>query len=732
MRIVKKICLSLILILFAGNSLANDSIYVINEGNLHNLKKHLFIYEKSDLKNIENVLESRNRFKRFKIDEYSHQHNDDFWLNFKIKNLSKSEINWVISLGFFHKIEIYQFVEGKLTNKYLAGTKNSSSKFDSILKYGRDHILYLPENKTIEVFIKFSGGSASSLPMNLYSYRSYLKERSQNNMINGLFHGIIIMMILYHLLIYFSVKERSYVFYSLYLLNVSLAFLIPQGYLWPITSGEMATLGWCMIIFIQGIIGFTYLLFLQSFIQTKTTLPRWNKFFNYLKIINIIVVVIAVIMVPIKQSTDISFLMINIGVAVLIFGTLASLIPIYKLKNTISQYFVFGSLILYITALFGFIYLVVFADTSDIQQNIMKTGVIAQMLIFALGLGKKIQLTERDKQEAQLNLIAQLEENQALQTKVNRELEEKVRERTARIRQANEEIMAQRDDLENANTLLEEKNEEILHQKTLLERSHNDIKDSINYASRIQKAVLPKNKEINQFLPEHFILFKPRDVVSGDFYFVKKIGERIVILAADCTGHGVPGAFMSMLGISLLNEIVRKNISGTAADILNQLRIEIKESLSQTGAKGEQQDGMDVALCILELNECRLNYAGAYNPLWLYRNNDEANPGLMEIKADTQPVGIYLKEKPFSNHYLDLKHNDMFYLFSDGFSSQFGGGNSKTYKSKHLKEFLASINNDSATLQKIKLEEEFENWKGDNQQLDDVLIIGVRIKKPNS
>ncbi len=276
------------------------------------------------------------------------------------------------------------------------------------------------------------------------------------------------------------------------------------------------------------------------------------------------------------------------------------------------------------------------------------------------------------------------------------------------IMQRNEEITAQRD--------------EIFEQKQKIEKYSQNITASIKYAQRIQQAALPEISEINKVFDEYFIFFKPRDIVSGDFYWIKKVDGKIIFTAADCTGHGVPGAFMSMLGISILNEITAERKDLSAAGILNLLRERIKEYLKQTGKEDEAKDGMDIALCILEPRTRELQFAGANNPLYIVNKN-----GLSEIKPDRQPIGIYLKEHDFKNNIVEVKEGDKLYLFSDGFADQFGGTEGKKYMSKRFKKLLVTIYNESVSKQKSLLEEELINWKGEYSQVDDILILGVEV-----
>ncbi len=268
-----------------------------------------------------------------------------------------------------------------------------------------------------------------------------------------------------------------------------------------------------------------------------------------------------------------------------------------------------------------------------------------------------------------------------------------------------------------------EQKHKIKKQHDLVRTQKKKIEDSILYAKRIQSAVLPPNRFIQHLLSEHFIFYKPRDIVSGDFYWTKQVDDRIFIAAADCTGHGVPGALMSMLGITFLNETVNKNPDIHANEILNELRIHIISSLRQTGSTGESRDGLDIALCIIDHKKRTMEYAGANNPMYLIRNGE-----LSEIKADRMPIGIHRRAKEsFHNHVINLEKDDLIYLFSDGFVDQFGGENGRKFLSANFKKLLIDNCTGSLNDQKIVLENTFDEWKGERKQLDDILVIGFKI-----
>jgi serine phosphatase RsbU (regulator of sigma subunit) len=274
--------------------------------------------------------------------------------------------------------------------------------------------------------------------------------------------------------------------------------------------------------------------------------------------------------------------------------------------------------------------------------------------------------------------------------------------------------------LHKKNKLLEEK---VKERTAEIEAQKHEITSSIEYASRIQMAMLPMEDHFKNCFSEHFIIFKPRDIVSGDFYWIGEDEKHIFFTVADCTGHGVPGAFMSTLGISTLNEIITNKSDLKANTVLSLLREKIKKSLHQTGKEGEAADGMDVAFCILHKNRNTLEYSGAYNPLFIFQGGE-----LKEYKADRMPIGIYYGEKDtFTNYEINIKKGDTIYIFSDGLPDQFGGPDGVKYKISNLKKLLSENYYRPMSEQRHIIENEFEKWKGFADQVDDITIIGVRI-----
>jgi serine phosphatase RsbU (regulator of sigma subunit)/Tfp pilus assembly protein PilF len=266
-------------------------------------------------------------------------------------------------------------------------------------------------------------------------------------------------------------------------------------------------------------------------------------------------------------------------------------------------------------------------------------------------------------------------------------------------------------------------NLELEKKNILITEQKKEITASIEYARKIQNAILTPGDFIASLLPERFILFRPRDIVSGDFYWLTKKKDKIICVVADCTGHGVPGAFMSMLGITLLNEIVSKNVDFSANEILDELRILLIKSLRQTGREGEILDGIDIILLILDLEQQTVEFAGAHNSFFLLRDGE-----INEYKADPMPIGYQATiHLPFRKQLIQLNKGDVLYASTDGFVDQFGGPKGKRFMLKNFKTLLREIYNKSMDEQKELLNETLDNWMTESSQIDDILVMGIRI-----
>ncbi|MBA3970946.1 MAG: tetratricopeptide repeat protein, partial [Bacteroidetes bacterium] len=286
------------------------------------------------------------------------------------------------------------------------------------------------------------------------------------------------------------------------------------------------------------------------------------------------------------------------------------------------------------------------------------------------------------------------------------------------------------DELQKAFSEIEQKNDKLIEVFNIIEQNRDvlalknkEITDSIKYAKRLQEAILPTDNFIHSLLPDSFVFYKPKDIVSGDFYWFEKYQDSVLFAAVDCTGHGVPGAFMSIVGYNLLNQAVNESGISQPDLILNAVNKNITKTLRQSEEDSVVKDGMDIGLCSINKERTKLEYAGAYNSLWMVRNK-----ALIEYKADKHPIGLFVEEnlRQFTNNKIDLIKGDVIYIYTDGFVDQFGGEKGKKFKYKQLQQLLLQISDKPMEEQKAILDSTIEKWKGNLEQVDDILIIGVR------
>lgn len=523
---------------------------------------------------------------------------------------------------------------------------------------------------------------------------------------HGIILGFLLIMAIYHLFLFLLIRIKPYLYFSIYCFSAGLFYFYFNGYGYEVFGNTRLLYDSSTAILLM----LAYILFAKNYSenikQFKKSLIVFDiGIYGALLFLAIFILNSIGIRIP-TPSVWLVLPIIFVGIF-----TLFPYIFLARMNDRSSFSFLFANFsFLFFLTLFLFSFLS--GMFPSIQSYCFEAGFTFQMLIFAIDLAKKMQTTLLEQNKTQLALLEQLQVNMKLQEKVNRELEVKVKERTVEIEQQKEEIESQRD--------------LVTRQKEHIEGIHKEVTDSIYYAKRIQTAALPDEKLLNEYFSDSFILFKPKDIVSGDFYWFAKVENQIVITVADCTGHGVPGAFMSMLGMSLLKEIVSNEYMTQPDVILKRLRKEIIKALGQTGASGEQKDGMDISLCSINTETLEMQWSGANNPCMI-RKDDE----LIELKADKMPIAIHEKMDKYTLHELKMQKNNVIYLFSDGYHDQFGGPNNRKFMSVRFKELLSSISNKAMSEQKEILDKTIEDWKNSfetkYEQTDDITVMGFKV-----
>ncbi|MEA3460723.1 MAG: SpoIIE family protein phosphatase, partial [Bacteroidota bacterium] len=671
------------------------------------------------------------------------------WLRVKTVNRISEDRNYLVNLPEMGGTDSANFYllhpSGRIEEKR-SGILVPVEERDFIYKGW--HVANLPLLKDAEqtFYVRWKAESSIGAPlMHLIAQDTIIKHDRAERMVLFALLGMMLIISVFFLIFFFAILDRQYLYFSLYILFFAAFLFVAEGYLgeyqWKEKVFHSVFISSAQT-FVLSLLTICFLLFGISYLELRKNLRGWYW---------TVVVLLGLIGLRVLFLLLSSVLNFEIGgvfedVLVYTWALSVAIIPLFLLiipailriraRFKPAWYFLIANLVLVpltiITLLAITFSFTAFTVHESVLVRILEvSGVyiaaVLQILIFSIGIGEKMRLDEKERKRAQLRIIDQLKENEKLKDKVNRELEQKVQERTREISEQKEEIESQRDEIE--------------AQRDLLFAQKKEMTDSIGYAQRIQAAILPQKSYLDSVIPEYFVLFKPRDIVSGDFYWIKEIDSSIVIVAADCTGHGVPGAFMSMLGITLLNELFVEGKTSRPGDIMEQLRTKVKAMLVQEGTIRDQKDGMDMAIAVINKEKRHLQFAGAYNPLYLIRDKEQLTGKesgsdtavkrngslLFELKGDKQPIGIHWEETEFRNQVVELKENDSIYVFSDGYVDQYGGEHRKKFKTHKFKDLLLSVHSESMEKQRQIIDNTFEEWRGSNEQIDDVCVIGIRI-----
>ncbi len=615
------------------------------------------------------------------------------------------------SLNFFYRLPSGEIIEKK------SGILVPIEERDFIYKNWRAVQVTLHKGETQNFYLRWKSEESVEAPqLQAFAHDTIVRYDRFERMV--LFGFLFTMLIIsaFFLLLFAVIRERQYLYFALYIGSLAIFLFISGGYLdeyfWKETNFFLKFLEKFQP-YIMSWISIFFLLFGIAYLDLKNQLKFWYRAVVFVLTLTGIRILLVFIETLFNFNYPILLNEIFRVVWILTVGIIPLFILILPAIHRIragfrpAWYFLIANLVL-IPLIYITLYDALSTSTVlNIYQSIagklfisstMYLAAVLQILIFSFGIARKIRLDEVEREKIQKQIIDQLKVNEQLKDQVNRELEQKVQERTR------------------------------------------EITDSIDYAQRIQDTVLPGKEYLDRVLPEYFVFYKPKDIVSGDFYWIKELKNSIIIIAADCTGHGVPGAFMSMLGITLLDEQLGRIRPDAPGKILDDLRSRVKEMLAQKGEAEEQKDGMDMAIAIIDKEKNELHFAGAQNSLYLIRNSSlvkntepefeaslEGKHKLLELKGDKQPIGIHWEETEFSSIRLPLKDRDTLYVFTDGFIDQFGGKERKKFKTKRFKELLLSIQDESMDKQKDILENTLASWRGEISQIDDICIIGVRL-----
>ncbi|MBN8703551.1 MAG: SpoIIE family protein phosphatase [Bacteroidetes bacterium] len=552
-------------------------------------------------------------------------------------------------------------------------------------KYFR-FFVQLPPSSITEFYIYVkNSGEQFHVPLSIGKPTYYTQQSSNEQLIFGLYFGLIAFAIALNLFFYLVLNSRTTLFYVAYLIGLLFLQLSLTGlgfqYLWPqsvyLAKHANPIFANLSVLFLLG--------FSIFFLELKKELPKLFVVFKYITIVVFVSLVCSIL--PFEETFLASVYAINTITFLVNILILPAAYIIWKRGYKPARFFIIAFVILVV-----FVFLFILKNVGALPLNYfteygIQIGSAAEVSLLTLAVVDRFKQFKDDA-------FQRLKELNEIKTKANIELELKVKERTKEINQKKK--------------VIEEKNEEII--------------SSIRYAQRIQLALLKEETHLVDLLPEHFILFKPKDIVSGDFYWISEKGDWWYLAVCDCTGHGVPGGFLTMLGVAFLNELASSEKRMRPDEILGGLRDKFVKELKQVGTNQQTKDGMDISMVCVNKKTLEMEWAGANNPLLIIKNGS-----LLKLLPNKQPIGFYENMVPFTLHKQQLSKGDCLYLFSDGYNDQFGGPKGKKFGSKQLSEVLLNGFMLDANRQKERLIDAYITWQGNTEQIDDICIIGVKL-----
>ncbi|OJJ20526.1 hypothetical protein BKI52_18910 [marine bacterium AO1-C] len=632
-----------------------------------------------------------------------------FWVKIKVQNKSTLD-KWLLELAYptLDYVDFY-FYNGEKKQWQTVQT-GDFRPFDNRPIHNRHYVFPLDfsQNKTQYFYLKVWGDSTIQLPLAIYSPDYYFQKASRSDVVHGLLFGVLCLILAHSIFLYFSLKDLSYLYYVVFIIGSLLYFSAESGYsfqyLWTGAYWVNRVLPVGLTTMMIGGIAFAI-----RFLEIK-------KYQTILWRIAQVLLVLSAVYLVLSFFLRFKFIIQLIGYTVVFTPLImiSSGIISWRKGHLAARYFTIAWVV-YLTGIvlqflrdFGFI------SGNYVLTNTTEFAAAIEIMLLSMALGDKYNIFKKEKEGLATEMIKLKEEE-------GQRLEGRIQERTAKLVETNEMLNQTVDELDSTNDRLNRIN-------ITLGKKNADITESIQYAQFIQSSLLPSTQKLTNDFANSFVLFCPKDIVSGDFYWLGTKsweGESYkLLILADCTGHGVPGAFMTILASSLIHEIIQYQDTVDPSTILHSLDKKISETL-QTQSNTRIHDGMDLSLIVIRESDQKLTFAGAKAPLYYVRDGV-----FHQIKGSIFPIGgsnQYKKPKSFQAHELQLSSGDMLYLTSDGFQDQFGGPEGRKYLKKHFRNFLLKISQLPSAQQHNYLHREFRQWKGSNKQTDDITIIGIKI-----
>ncbi|TAE00893.1 MAG: hypothetical protein EAZ97_04580 [Bacteroidetes bacterium] len=684
----------------------------------------------------------------FKKDLPKNQKTDWCWLKIDLKTEEQETKNWVMTFAAQDSIEFYIKALDSTQKAFQMPVCKKSGKLIPLRRkdYAKTNtnipaiIFELLPQKNYIIYVRLKLTTQIEIAEQTKYEQNYGEFLQEHHLFQGIFQGVMLIMALYNLLIFVINRDKVYGYYTLYVFCVAFYFMCMTDFLLP---KWLANDPWALeIVSFTGIIQFVfYSQFSLLFIKAKEYTPKWNKALQKISAFVTLFVCLSIFNIIFHYffadqnswTNSVYDFLVSLDFFVILFISVALAAYTIKLcfvKIPLKTYFILGGF-----SLNGGIALLLLltAFQIPITRNLLtfcfEASIFVEILCFSLGLGARMKLNEQEKRKAQEILFEKSKENERLLKDQNSILEQKVAEKTKDLQTQNQIVKQSYEELAVINEELFQTQEEILAQRDLLENKNslleeytNKVEKSIGAAKLIQKAILPTKEKMKELFPEHFVLFKPKDTVSGDFWWVNQIENTNYLIVADCTGHGVSGAMLTMIGSSLLDRIILVLGITSPAQILEKLHQEVQNALQQE--KNHNREGMDIAVLVWKEknNACELTFAAAKRPLYYVLDKK-----IEKISGSRKHIGgLSESKKYFENYNLILSKGTNIYLCSDGFADQ-NDVERAHFTEKRLLNLLESMQDLTLTEQKISLKAELNQHMEKTEQRDDILLIGVKI-----
>ncbi|WP_338790110.1 7TM diverse intracellular signaling domain-containing protein [Bernardetia sp. MNP-M8] len=684
-----------------------------------------------------------------------------FWFRIEIERKVDEKIYLEINNPMLDSVIFFEKIDNKLQQLGVSGASFAFQKRE--IQYTEPNFL-LPlnegEKKVFYLYIKSNFPTQTTLSIG--TAKKILEAQHPFDIAIGVYIGIMLVMGLYNLFVFFSVRDKLYLYYVIYVFGICLTYTMFKGYSFEFLWSASEKINFYIPV-ISSFVVFFMLLFARSFLELHKNYPKLDKGIFVLLFMTIVSMIIGVLGVY-GVSAIIGQLAVILMAIYLLVITIYLLIKGYKP----ARFFLFAWSIYLVGLIIFILQLNAAIPHTWFTNNAVLFGSASEVILLSFALADRINVYKRQKDTAQKQILEKTIENENLIKEQNKVLEIKVKEATEDLRISNEELNSTNEELnamletvQSQNQVIEKSSREILtmndelnatneelsstneelnstneelvatvetvkRQNKIIEESNRNITDSLRYAQTIQDAILPFQERMDNHLREYFTFYRPKDIVSGDFYWLTDLKGKVYLAVADCTGHGVPGAFMSMIGSAALDALVDRNELEDSDRILEELHLTIQKALKQKNSTND--DGMDVGLCIMEYLEderCKILFSGAKRPLYYFKKTTQQ---LHEIRGTRQSIGGYSKKEriQFEVNEIILEKGDVFYLCSDGYADQ-NDSDDKKFGSHSLKKLLQEIASLSMREQGVIVKQKFEEHQGNEPQRDDIAIIGVKI-----